>query len=123
MATIHLQPDLLERIEKLANERAMTPDKLVETTIRAYLRQAEREKIQAEIAAYRSMHPDLVRQYRGQYVAVHDGQVVDHDVDFQALHRRVRERFGRQAVLLRQVEEEVERELTFRSPRFERGRR
>ena len=38
-----------------------------------------------------------------------------------ALHRRIRKRFGRTAILLRRVDSEPERVLTFRSPRFERG--
>ncbi|MEE8390566.1 MAG: DUF5678 domain-containing protein [Anaerolineae bacterium] len=67
------------------------------------------------------MHAELVKQHQGQVVAIHEGQVIDHDEDFEALHRRIRKRFGRTAVLLRRVGPEPEWVLTFRSPHFEQG--
>ena len=112
----------MEQLKQAASEQTTKPEEIVETAVRAYLRQIEREKIKAEVEAFRSMHDKLVKEYLGQYVAIHNGQVVDHDEDFQPLHSRIRQRFGRQPVLLRRVEAEPERVLVFRSPRFERGR-
>jgi glutamyl-tRNA reductase len=121
MSTITLQPRLVEQLEQVAAQRSVEAEELVETAVRAYLRQVEREKIKAEAEAFRSMHAELAEKYLGQYVAIQDGKVVDYDEDFQALHRRIRQRFGRQPVLLRLVETQPERVLTFRSPRLERG--
>ena len=121
MSVIALQPQLMERLEQVAAERAMMPGELLEAAVRTYLRQLEREKIKAEAKAFRSMHAELVEKYLGQYVAIYDGKVVDHDEDFQSLHSRIRQRFGRQPVLLRRVTAEPERVLVFRSPQFERG--
>ena len=92
---------------------------LVETAIHTYLRQVEREQIEAEAEAYQKLHPALTQRYLGQYVAIHQGQIIDHDKDFQQLHARIRQRFGRRPVLLRRVEEVPERELLFRSPSLE----
>jgi hypothetical protein len=72
--------------------------------------------ISRESAAYRAMHADLIDDYLGQYVAIHDGKLVDHGSDFSTLHERVRKRFGRQPVLVRRVEINPERTLVFRSP-------
>jgi hypothetical protein len=119
--TITLQPRLVEQLEQVAVQRSVEAKELVETAVRVYLRQMEREKIQAEAEAFCSMHAELAEKYLGQYVAIHDGKVVDHDEDFQTLHSRIRQLFGRQPVLLRQVEVEPERVLTFHSPRLERG--
>jgi predicted transcriptional regulator len=119
--TITLQPRLVRQLEQVAVQCSVEAKELVETAVRAYLRQMERETIKAEAAAFRSMHAKLAEKYLGQYVAVHGGEVVDSDEDFQALHGRVRQRFGCQPVLLRQVETEPKRVLTFRSPRLERG--
>lgn len=119
--TITLQPRLVEQLEQVAVQRSVEAKELVETAVRAYLRQMEREKIKAEAEAFCSMHAELAEKYLGQYVAIHDGKVVDHDEDFQTLHSRIRQLFGRQPVLLRQVEIEPERVLTFHSPRLERG--
>lgn len=121
MSTVALRPQLVEQLKQIAAERAVTPEELLETTVRTYLRQIEREKIKAEAEAFRSMHAELAKKYLGQYVAIHNGKVVDHDEDFQSLHSRIRQRFGRQPVLLRRVETEPERVLVFRSPRLERG--
>ena len=53
--------------------------------------------------------------------AIHNGKVVDHDQDFQSLHSRIRQRFGRQPVLLRRVEAEPERVWTFSAGTFSTG--
>jgi hypothetical protein len=119
MLMLTLQPELMEQLESVAIERSVMPDELLEAAVRAYLRQVEREQIKAEAAAFRAKYDKLRRQFIGQYVAIYRGEVVDHDPDFQALHSRIRQRYGRQPVLLRRVEREPERTLVFRSPRFE----
>ena len=119
MSTITLEPTLMQQLQQVAAEKTTSPDELLEAAVRTYLRQLEREKIRTEAAAYRSLHPTLIIDYLGQYVAIHNSRLVDHDGDFQALHMRVRQRFGNQAVLIRQVEGDPERELVFRSPHLE----
>ena len=114
MPTVTLQPELVKQLQQVASEQAMLPEELLETAVRTYLRQIEREKIKAEVEAFHSMHAELVEKYLGQYVAIHNGKVVDQDEDFQSLHTRIRQRFGRQPVLLRRVEAEPERVLVFR---------
>jgi hypothetical protein len=84
------------------------------------LLQAQREKIGAETGAFNEQHENLLLEYTGQYVAMHQGKVVDHDPDLRTLHLRVFERFGHITVLLKQVSERPEREFVFRSPRLER---
>ncbi len=46
------------------------------------------------IAAFETMHPRLLAQYEGQYVALYDGQLVDHDSDENALLDRIFARYG-----------------------------
>jgi metal-responsive CopG/Arc/MetJ family transcriptional regulator len=103
MSTITLQPQLMEQLEKVASEQAVELDELLENAVRAYLRRLEREKIRAEATAFQEMHARLTKTHLGQYVAIHINKIVDNDTDFQALHRRVRQRFGSRPVLLRQV--------------------
>lgn len=119
MSTITLEPTLMQQLQQVAAEKTTSTDELLDAAVRTYLRQLEREKIRTEAAAYRSLHPTLIVDYLGQYVAIHNRRLVDHDEDFQALHMRVRQRFGNQAVLIRQVESASERELVFRSPHLE----
>jgi len=120
MSTLTLPPQLIAELEQAASEQAVNAEQLLEDAVRTYLRQLERDKIKTEANAFRKLHPELVKQYLGRYVALHNGDVVDSDKDFQALHQRIRQRFGRQAVLLRQVTPEPDRTLVMRSPRLER---
>jgi hypothetical protein len=119
LSTVTLQPALMQQVEEVAAAQTMPPEQLIETAVRTYLRQIEREQIKQEAQAYQQMHGSLVQQYLHQYVAIYNRQLVDHDFDFETLHARIRQRFGRQPVLLRRVEQRTERELLFRSPHLE----
>jgi len=121
MSDITLSPQFIDKLNQAALEQAVQPEDILEDALQVYLRQLERQKIKAEVEAYRTMHADLVRRHLGQFVAIHQGQLVDHDRDFESLHTRIRHRFGRQPVLLRQVTPEAERVLVRRSPRLERN--
>jgi predicted transcriptional regulator len=120
MTVITLPPTLMQQLEQIAVEQTTSSAALLETAVRAYLRQVERDQIKAEANTFRALHAELVASYLGQYVAMRHGQIVDYDLRFRDLHTRVRQRFGRQPVLIRRVEERPERELIFRSPRVER---
>jgi hypothetical protein len=76
------------------------------------------EAVRDEITAYHALHPMLWAQYPKQHVAIHGGQLLDHDENKVALRRRINQSYPNQFVLVRQVEREPERVLYFRSPRF-----
>ena len=122
VATIKLEPDISEQITHLAEESQVSTDVFVDKALRAYLAQFRREKIRAETEAFNQQRAKLLAQFSGENVAVHNGQVNDHDKNLRTLHLRIFERLGRIPVLLKQVTQEPERELVFRSPRFERGK-
>jgi hypothetical protein len=88
---------------------------LVNEAVSQYAYRLQREKIERETAAYERMHNSIRDRFLGQWVAIHNGHLVDHDCDLAALHRRVRERFGRTAVLLRQVRESPVEEIRLRT--------
>lgn len=74
-----------------------------------------------EEAAFDAMKPDLLAKYFNQYVAVYQGQVVDHDKDELVLVERIDQQYPEQVVLLRQVLPHPPKPLYFRSPRFVRN--
>ncbi len=79
-----------------------------------------RSKIRAEAAAWRAL-PETIRGRYGQnYVAVHEGRVVDHDADRLTLYRRVRQRLGNTPVLITSAGVDSPREFYIRSPKLER---
>jgi hypothetical protein len=70
---------------------------------------------------YQTHRRDLLRRYAGEYVAVMDRSVVDHDRNFAALAARVFARLGVQPIFMPRVEE-GEARARVRSPRRARGR-
>lgn len=120
MSTITISPETLQELQVVAETQSTSTDDLAEKAIQQFLRLLEREKIKQEVKAFHQQHPELAKQYLGQYIAMHAGKVIDYDHNFQAIHDRVRQRFGRQAILIRQVTQSAERVLTIRSPRMER---
>lgn len=74
--------------------------------------------VDAEIVAYHRLHPTLLAEHAGEFVAVAEQKLVDHDVDKLALYRRIQARYPEQFVLVRRVEHVPEPELHVRSPRY-----
>ena len=75
-------------------------------------------RVEREKAAYLRLYPQLKTQYAGQYVAIYNGQLVDHDVDYGALFERIDDRYPDTFVWLTRVEDEPIGTITFWSPRF-----
>ena len=59
-----------------------------------------------EALAYNRLHPSLLHQYLGQYVAILDGQIVDSDRDQSFLQQRVMRAHGEQPIFIIQVAEQ-----------------
>ncbi len=115
-----LSLETLTQLRKVADERGNTVEVLAEQVIRQFLRQQAQQKMQREVDAFRTKHADLLASYANQYVAIYQGQVIDHDSDQLALFLRIDEQYPDDPVLICQVRPEVETVYTIRSPRFVR---
>jgi predicted transcriptional regulator len=120
MTTITLKSDLTRQIEQLAGTQQTEQELFIDKAVRQYIAQLRQEKIRAESLAFDAQVETLASQYPNQYVAMHHGEVIDHDPDIRALHLRIFARMGHTPVLLKKVNPTPQQELTFRSPRFER---
>ncbi len=69
--------------------------------------------------AFQAMHGDLVKRYSGQFVAICDARLMDHDPDPVALLQRMRATYPGQVILRRKVESVPEREIQVRHPQIE----
>jgi hypothetical protein len=78
----------------------------------------EEQLMWQEMEAYKALHPRLVKQYLGQYVAIYQGKLVDHDWDEEALMRRRLQNYPDAVVLVDQVELEPQHELYIPSLRW-----
>lgn len=107
------------QLEQVAREQNTTPQRLAEQAIREFLRSEARRTMQREMNAFAQFHAQLLEDYSGQYVAIHQGKLVDHDSDQLALYQRVERRYLNTPVLIKQVLANPEEEYTFRSPTLE----
>ena len=121
MDAILVKPKLQPTLERLAEQEARDVNELVNEIIEQYLEDQHSYLLDLEIEAYHQMHPELKEKFLGEWVAIHNRELVDHDAEAADLHRRIRARFGRETVLIRQVEKTPERVIWLRSPRIERG--
>ncbi len=118
METIELKaPRLVRQIEQLAGESQRTAEEVVASALEAYVDTLEREAIAAESEAFWQMQPQLVRDYPGEYVAIYQRRLVDHDADVHQLEARVRDRLKTAPVLIAPVAQP--RELRWRGGRMQ----
>ncbi|MBP7962138.1 MAG: hypothetical protein KBG20_16160 [Caldilineaceae bacterium] len=109
------QPDLVAQIEQAATEKEMTGEEVLASAVSDYLERRAHRKIVAESEAFAHQRPQILAAYPNEYIAMHNGHVVDHDPDLRSLNLRVRRRFGQAAILMQKADAES-KELIFRSP-------
>ncbi|MCW5853939.1 MAG: hypothetical protein KIT87_27985 [Anaerolineae bacterium] len=108
MPTIIIEPELYRRVEAAAEQQQTSVDAMFTEAVKRYLWDLAREKVATESRLYRQQHAALKERYFGQYIAMHEGQVVDVDTDYQVLYRRVRSQLGDAAVMITLVGETSE---------------
>jgi len=69
-----------------------------------------------EELAFRRLHPSLLKTYKGQFVAIYQERLVDHDEDQIDLYLRVDEQYPDEFVMIAPVNEQAEEVYRFRSP-------
>lgn len=116
MEKIILRPDLRKALEQDAAQETKSVNELVNNAVEHYLRERQRAKLDQEIAAYETMHPMLIKDHFGDWVAIHNQQLVDADKDKLALYRRIRSKYEKTSVLIRQVAESPIEEVWLRTP-------
>jgi hypothetical protein len=129
----HVTVTISERLYRRALESARLRQRPIDTVIEEALEQGlssgapdtetmspddEETAVRREMAAFLELHPSLHKQYSGQHVAIHDGRLVDHDADAEALYRRISARYPDEFVWLAPVADEPLPTLHFRSPRL-----
>jgi len=78
----------------------------------------QQRQLQQEVYAYKALHPQLLAQHRGEWVAILDGRLIDHDLDEAGLMARLAEQHPDALPLVRLVEDEADRELSMPSFRL-----
>jgi hypothetical protein len=84
------------------------------TGIEAMTSTGNASELRADLAWYEAHQVELERKYPGKYLAIVGEAVVDHDVAFEPLARRVFAKFGQRSICMPCV---GRREVRVRSPR------
>ena len=101
MKTLELhEPTLADEVYLLASREGMQPSDILEAAVRNYLHDYAVKKISQESDIWYGLPSDVRNQYKGRFVAVYDGEIVDNDPDRIVLYKRIRAKYGRQPVLL-----------------------
>ncbi len=115
--SVQIPDKMAEEIRREAEAEGITTDAILEAAWRRYRAVLQRKKIHQEQTWWESLPLQKRMQYEGEYVAVHDKEVVDHDTDRVSLHKRVRAKYGNIAVLV--IPAEGPREIKVVSFRLE----
>lgn len=125
--TLNIPEDLLAQAQRIANwTNQDVRDLLVESISLPPVQEElylgvspeEAQAMALEEVSWQRLHSELVNSYKGQYAAIFLGQLVDHDPSFDALFRRISDRFPGQFVWLEKVRKVPAPILYFRSPRL-----
>jgi hypothetical protein len=119
MVALAVSKGTIDQLKQTADVKGTTVDELAEQAIRRFLHDEARRMMRQETEAFRRLHPELLAKYLDEYVAIHQGQVVDHDIDQLALFLRIDAQYPHTPFLIKQVLPSPEEVYTIRSPRFE----
>ena len=119
-ASVAISADLLERLQQAAEWKGITLEEAVDTAVLDYFYQYAYEKVKQEEVVFEQEKTTLLKRYRGQYIALHNGKVVAHADNLSSLRQKVFSRYGHTPMLHKLVTPEPERDIIIRSPRLER---
>ena len=119
MSTLTPTPPITHKIEQIVRAWGKSAEQVIEDAINEHLNKLNSNKLDAETAAFEQKHPWLKKHYLNEFIAMHHGQVIDSDPNFEPLYLRVQEQFGDVVVLIQRVCETPIEEFFFRSRRLE----
>ena len=117
MVTVPLQEPLVEQVRQVTELEGLDAAEFVAEAVRRHLAAFRQKRIATETAAWYRLPPEERARYAGKYVAVFGSQVVDSDSDRLALYLRLRERYGRQPILITEGGDQPIPVYRIRSPR------
>lgn len=112
MPTIQLDPELVATLAELQmDDSADLTQKINDTVndaVRTLLDELSDQKLAQERQTFERLHPQLKQTYLGQFVAIHQGRLVDADPDQRTLYIRVHRRYPHTIIAIFPVRESSE---------------
>lgn len=118
MTTISIKENTAIALQQIAQQTGSSLDTLTEMAIQQYLRREADRKIHEEEKVYRLQHEELLTNYNGRFIAMHNGQVIDNDEDELTLLLRVRKQYPHTGILIKKVSPEIDETWHVHTPRF-----
>jgi len=119
LAQVPMDAKLAQSLQRVADERGASVEDVMNNLARQYLREVRHAELEEEMERYRAQHPALLETYRGEYIGLRNGQVLDHDRDGGALYLRLKKEYGEFPILIVEVTDTPEQEFTIRNPKLE----
>ena len=111
MTVIELSPRLLNPLQLVAKQQEASVEEIVEGLIDRFLREQRHTQLLREMERFRQQHFQLLPQFRGKYIGMLDGQVLDSDADGGALNTRLSRQYGELPILIVEVTDQPEQEF------------
>lgn len=101
MVAIELgEATLAEEVNRVATHEGKEAKDILAEAVRQYLDTYREKRIRDEAKVWYALPTEIRNRYRGFFVAVYNGAIVDSDPNQRTLYLRTKERFGREPVLL-----------------------
>jgi hypothetical protein len=100
MAALKVSDELAKTIQGEAMKRGVSVEEFLQSVILHEKTLAARRKIEKEQDWWLNLPLSERAKYEGEYVAVNNQQLVDHDMDSEALHNRIRAKYGKTPILI-----------------------
>ncbi len=105
MSVIEVDSTLIQEIGSYSNGENGDLTAVIEDILRQHLFRLRQQKFDQECEYYEKNHSQIVEQYLGRYVAIHQGKIIDADEDGTVLSKRVRQKWGRTPIAIIHVRE------------------
>jgi hypothetical protein len=115
MINVVIREEIFEPIRVEAEQEKTSVESLVNEWLGRQLALVREQKIREESARFRAKHAQLRARYSGEYVAMRNGEVLDHDPEARELYLRIQQRFGEQPVLIAPVSDQPTATFNVRS--------
>jgi hypothetical protein len=118
--TIQLDASLVTQLREAAAWKGISLEEAMQEAARSYIGRYGRAKVEKEQAIFEQQKSELLKKYRGRYIAMHNGEVVATAANLRVLRTKVFARFGHTPMLHTLVTADPDREIVVRSPQLER---
>jgi hypothetical protein len=116
MAILQVSEELSGEIQDEAETRGLAVEEFLRQALQRERTLANRRKVECEQKWWLGLPLGERARYEGEFVAIHEQKVVDHDKDESALYRRIRARYGPKPVAI--IPAEGPRVIRVFSPRL-----